>query len=500
MVGDGDSGETGGSDETNGPASEPAAPSSRGKRALVATGVGEHSGSFHRPEQSSSDTASAALEREVHRFQLVSRQGRSQRKKPRGRAKSEPGAIDNKGTRQKQLTTGTDRTTAVSASQALSRRQTPSSAGTQQAGTVRETESERVWTAELLDGPDTGDARSLDAARADLASLNADGNADLDGGATAAVGADEQTTAQGGKRARRGKRKPSANDLPTRLVLAIIAAEWKARIAAFGYPGRVAPPKPYCPTNYKEAYDLTTAQRQALSKDQIRHLNVKAGKLVLRALSAALVFEQWRDAIAQLPVDMQLIDNFATYARAFGHSDTLISASFEVVLPDFAQEGEVMALTPQQRLQRLVELTRAARARLKLEVEALIDLGAIPEGALRNLKGRSGHYNAGFDVLALLELLRNAAARGANVRIAERDIGRATVLAQKLMEATSRQSSKRGGEARASALEQRARALTLLWLAFWEGRNALAQIFGQRLDVSVVLPTLVVNAGGGRRR
>lgn len=496
MVGDGDSGETGGSDDTNGPASEPAAPSSRGKRALVAAGVGQHSDSFHRAEQSSSDAAGAALEREVHRFQVVSRQGRLQRKKPRGRAKSEPGAIDNEGTRLEQLTTGSDRTTAVSASQALSRRQTPFGTG---ADTVRETESERVWTAELLDGPDAGDARSLDAAQTDLAPLSADGNADLDGGATA-VGADEQTTAKGGKRSRRGRRKRSANDLPTRLVLAIIAAEWKARIAAFGYPGRVAPPKPYCPTNYKEAYDLTTAQRQALSKDQIRHLNVKAGKLVLRALSAALVFEQWRDAIAQLPVDMRLIDNFATYARAFGHSDTLISASFEVVLPDFAQEGEVMVLTPQQRLQRLLELTRAARARLKLEVEALINLGAIPAGALRNLKGRSGHYNAGFDVLALLELLRNAAARGANVRITERDLGRATVLAQKLMEATSRQFSKRGGEARALALEERARALTLLWLAFWEGRNALVQIFGQRLDVSVVLPTLVVNAGGGRRR
>jgi hypothetical protein len=281
-------------------------------------------------------------------------------------------------------------------------------------------------------------------------------------------------------------------------VLSVIASEWNERVAAFGFPKREAPPKPYCPTDFAEAYALTADERRALPKEQIRQLNVKAGPLVARGLAAAHVFDEWRDAMAQLPVDLRRVDQVGTYARAFSHADVLACTSFEVVLPDFVEPGETIVLTPRQRLQRLVELTRAARTRLTSEARAWMDLGAIPVGALKNLKGGSGQYNAGIDVLALVEVLRSAAARGANVRLTELDLERCAALAYTLMEATSRQSTKRGGEARALALEERARALTLLWLSFCEGRHALTHIFGARLAVNVVLPTLA--AGVGRKR
>lgn len=126
----------------------------------------------------------------------------------------------------------------------------------------------------------------------------------------------------------------------------------------------------------------------------------------------------------------------------------------------------------------------------------MIDRGATPVGALRNLKDRSGHFNVSTDVLALLEVLRGAVARGINVRMTEPDLDRCSVLAYTLIEATSRQSIKRGGEARALAIEERVRAVTLVRFAFWEGREALEFIFAQ-VNVNVVAPTLVGNVGGG---
>lgn len=92
---------------------------------------------------------------------------------------------------------------------------------------------------------------------------------------------------------------PSAKTLETRRLLSVIAAEWNERVAAFGFPKRVAPPKPYCPTDFAEAYVLTADERRVLPKEQIRQLNAKAGPLVARGLAAAYVFDEWRDAMAK---------------------------------------------------------------------------------------------------------------------------------------------------------------------------------------------------------
>jgi hypothetical protein len=450
MAGDGKTGELGAEREANGPESEPSAPSSRGRRALLAAsvtaGVGERSGASHNEAQSSSNTARLALERDIHRLVVVSRQERSSRKKRKTRgAGASPKPVE----------------VAAPTAEFTSSKQ-------------RSDETALGDGTALSDVSLAKDPALEDAALADDTSAE-------DGQAAAKSGA---------KKKRRRRARPSASSVTTRLLLPVLAAEWEERVAAFKARGDV-PPMPYRPTHLGEAFALTANERRALSKDQIRHLNSSAQKVASRAVASVAFLDRWRNAIAQLPVNLQLIDLIDTLARALSHADVLLAATFDVALPEFIESREAVALTQQERLQLILRLTRDARRGLLSEVKRLIDRSLVPRGALSGLIGGAGHYNAGMDLLALVQILESAVASGTHVTFTPRELADYATLAYTLLETTARVSTRRGGAARAAAIEERSRAFTLLWLAHREAYWALASIFRDRLDVSVVLPSLV---------
>lgn len=492
MVGDGKTGESAAGDDKSGPESEPSAPSSRGRRALLAAGTGERSHGLQNVAQPSGNAARLALERELFRVQPVSRHDRSKRKKARRSGQSvtakaatptetglavqleptagRPGTVA-KARRAKRL-----QQSESEASSPMSRRGASGSASLEEAD----------WAARWQE-PAEGDDIPADAA-SDV--TFGDAVPQSDAGEAAATG----ETPSDGKRARgrkrRSQRKPSPNSVAKRLLLPVVAAEWDGEVAAFTERGMTPPPLPYRPADFREAFKLTAEQRRAIPKDQIRHLNAKATQCVDRALGVCDLLEAWRPRMASLPVKLALIDHIPTLARALSHADVEVAWAFDVTYPDFISPSETMVLTRRELLQRLLRFSLVGRARLISEIRNLITLERVPTGALSNLKGGKGYSNVAHDVLALIELRRAAVASGAHSNISEEDIQRCNLAAHGLMETSARTPNGIDAE-RARALEERSRAFTLLWLAYSEAERAFAFIFWHHGKQRVVLPSLV---------
>jgi hypothetical protein len=447
--------------------------------------------------------ARSALEREVHRFQAGNRHDRQKRKKVQRAAQ---GAVREETTAGAQSAPTAGRPSAVTSSNS-ERGATSSSEDAAAPASLRGSSQVAVaatapnWEArwpgpvpEATDdpwaGPDEDPAlnrdTSLDALR--------DGAETGEGGPTGDAETTAERDAEPSRRKKRKRGKPSAQSIATSLLLPAVRAKWHAEVAAFGG-RREAPPRPYCPTDYAEAYALTADERRAIPKASIRHPNTEIGKLVTRVLGAFAALEPWRDEIACLPVDIAKIDRIPTYVRALSHSDAQLAPTLEMMVPEFLAPGETMVLTRQQVVQRLLQLALAARSVLHSQVKALIILGRIPPGALAGLAGGNGYYNTAKDVLSLIELLRTAVGCGATANISEEELERYTVRAYKLIEASALTSPSGVGMTRTLAKQERSRAYTLLWAAYREAQRALTCIFWDEADVGVVLPTLVVGAG-----
>lgn len=497
MVGDGTTGELGADDTSSGPESEAAAPSSRGGRAALVGAVGERADSL----PPSSSGARLALERDLHRFQAASRHGRVQRTAKRAKAGGHAPAPSESLPRT-QPASAADRTRSVTLSKSVQpSRSSPDDEGpTSLRGTATDFGPRSLDVgsvdAGFVDEPAAWNGASWDTATRNAATGDAVAGETIEPSDGDGTVLQEDFTASTPKR--RKRRKALGRGFETQLTLSVIEERFAAELAAFVARGGVLPappPLPYRPTHHVEAFALTADERWAIPKGEILRPIGKVGKMVAEALAAVPLLDRMRAHIAALPVAFERVERIATYARSLSHSDALLAAALEVTLPAFASPGETTALTRTQRLQRLTALGLAARGRLYGELQGLIKLGYLPAGALSGLKGGRGHSNVAVDLLALLELRLRAIAAGAHSNIAAADIRNYNTVAGTLIDTSAKAAAKGITTARDLAIEERARAYTLLWLAYREAQHALKFIFRDQLAVKLVLPTLLVGRG-----
>lgn len=517
MVGDGTTGELGADDTSSGPESEAGAPSSRGRRAAVVGAVGERADAL----PPSSSGARLALERDLHRFQAASRHGRVQRNAKRAKAGDKAPAPSESSPRTQPASAAVRTRVMTTAKAVPPSRFSPDDEGPRSLRGTAADLGPRSFGAGSVDAGARDESAAWDAATGNAATGNAAirdtaiqdtavqdsatwSTATRDGVPSETIEpADGEGTVLPEEAAtttpkRKKRRKPAKRGFETQLTLAVIEERFAADLAAFAARGGVVPappPLPYRPIHYAEAFALTADERRALPKGEILRPIGNVGKMVAEALAAVPLLDRMRVFIAALPVDVGRVERIATYARALSHSDALLAAALEVTLPAFASPGETTALTRTQRLQRLTALGLAARGRLHAELQGLIKLGYLPAGALSGLKGGRGHSNVAVDLLALLEVRLRAIAAGAHSNIAADDIRNYNTLAGTLIDTSAKAAAKGITTARDLAIEERARAYTLLWLAYREAQHALQFIFRDQLAVKAVLPTLLVGRG-----
>lgn len=496
MVGDGKTGDNSG-DDNNGPESDTGAPSSRRRQGLLANAAAARSGELQ------ANAARVALEREVHRFQTANRHGRLKRKPQRV---TKAGSPEEKAS-STQPKDAAGRTSAVTSSKSKNQAASPledaaapaslrgSSQAPFQARADSQVETGEPHWAARWQGPTPG---------ASYDPLDSTEHQETGSGSETETAPDERDTAAESdaapsRRKKRKQRKSSADSIANSVLLPVVRAKWQTEVAAFGG-RREAPLRPYCPTDYAEAFELTADERRAIPKERIRHPNTKIGKLVTRVLGAFAALEPWLDELTALPVDVEKIVRIPTYIRSLSHADAQLAPAVEMLMPEFLAPGETMMLTRQEVVQRLLQLALTARRCLLSQVKSMIALGRITPGVVGGLTGGNGHYNTAKDVLSLIELVRRAVGCGATSGIPEDDLERYTLLAYKLIETSSLTAPNGGRAARTLAKQERSRAYTLLWLAYREAQRALTFIFWDMADVGIILPTLVVGAGRKPKR
>jgi hypothetical protein len=216
-----------------------------------------------------------------------------------------------------------------------------------------------------------------------------------------------------------------------------------------------------------------------------------------------------REAIVQVSVNQPLIDRLDTYARALSHAHALLVSATDVWVPspyedaaltDLGSNASPRVITRAQRLQHLSKRATQARQRLRADVTNLIVQGSLPSTSLAALSRKVGYQNTAKDILALVHLVFGVdPGAEAQSSLSATTLDEFTAIAHELFAYAARR-GKPGApsEQRAKALDEQARAFTLLWLAYREAQRAVANLFWDKGDYRDVLPSLM--KGVGRKR
>ncbi len=262
------------------------------------------------------------------------------------------------------------------------------------------------------------------------------------------------------------------------------------------------PPCQSAPQSFAVAFAVTANERAAIPFRRVMQPKINVPKAIQVALSVVPFLDQVRPLLAKNGADVQLIDRIDTYARGLSHAHALLTSATDVWVPS-AYEDASVATSPQEsrrvvtragRLQELSKRVIEARVRLRSDVRNLIVQGALPQTALARLKRRVGYHNTATDALAMIHLIRTlpptAPCRSA---LSEATLDEFEAAAQELYTYAARAKGRGGvSEQRVKARDERARAFTLLWVAYREAQRVITALVWDKGDVRDVLPSLMV--------
>jgi hypothetical protein len=247
-------------------------------------------------------------------------------------------------------------------------------------------------------------------------------------------------------------------------------------------PNQAAPqalPSPV--SRYREAFDATTRDREAVEDEDLSTINIDIGAAVQMALATVPRVEPLRDEMAPLPLKHTLIGKLESYARAAGHAHGVYA----------------VASAPPEELSALYDDAVKRRATLRSDVQNLVNHGLVPVDSLEGIHGETGYRNVGYDLIGLVAILRNAEARVRNRTATlpeERD--KAEFVASQLLDVVARRDG--NSTVPAGIALDRQRAFTLLLRAYDETRRAVTFLrWGAEADK--LAPSLYTSRTSRRR-
>lgn len=240
-------------------------------------------------------------------------------------------------------------------------------------------------------------------------------------------------------------------------------------------PRRSSLPTSDSPTRFREAFEATAHERDALDADELVHVNVDVLGAVATVNAALPGLEALRPGIAEaLPTfDLARLDRLHAYAWALQHAQGRFVAQGRMAQP----------------LEQLVERGVALRETLVTDVTSLTHRRMIDATRLESLRGGKGYRNLAFDLQVLaLVLNEHWGAIAARSSITRDEIAEAERLGAELSDSID--SRHRPQAVGTAAKADRARAYTLFVRAYDEVRRAVAFLRWHEGDADTLAPSL----------
>lgn len=232
---------------------------------------------------------------------------------------------------------------------------------------------------------------------------------------------------------------------------------------------------------FREAYTKSAAAREALQPAELLRLSFDVTLAVNIALAAAPRLAELKEEIAKLPIDHSLIDQLDTYAHAVGYAQALYSVA-----------------SVSQELQVVYTDALARRTTLRSDAANLATHGLVSQDKVLAIKGDVGYRNVGYELLALISILRGAGTRiQGRIATLPEDLDRAEEVATELLELTARKEQRQQGDVRAT--EDRLRAITLMVKAYNQARRAVHFLRWDYGDADKITPSIYTARSVKRR-
>lgn len=234
---------------------------------------------------------------------------------------------------------------------------------------------------------------------------------------------------------------------------------------------------------FREAYLRTAVERTALDPSDLVHLSFDISLAVNIVLAAVPRLAQYKELIAALPLDHELIEALEAFAQAAGHAQALYA----------------IATSPPEELQGVYDNAVVRRTTLRSDVANLAAHGLVNTDAVAAIKSDVGYRNVGYDLMSLVSLLREAAPRiaGRSATLPE-ELDRAELVANQLVELAARREARQ--QVDPSVAENRLRAVSLMVKAYDQVRRAIYFIRWDHGDAERIVPSVYTAKGPQKRK
>jgi hypothetical protein len=236
---------------------------------------------------------------------------------------------------------------------------------------------------------------------------------------------------------------------------------------------------------FKEAYDSTPAERQALAPDKLLPINIDIPTAVTVVLGSMPEIAALRPRIEdELPrFDLGQSDRLETYTMALSYANTQY----------------ITATHPEDSLQKLADEGISLRETLLADVTALVRRGFLSGNSLNELKGINGYKNIAVDLQVLASVLRDGWTRvqGKSGTQLE-EVQRADEIAAGILRTVGLR--EQGTIAVAAATDNRLRAFTLFMNAYDQVRRAASYLRWVEDDADKIAPSLYAGRGHTKAR
>lgn len=233
---------------------------------------------------------------------------------------------------------------------------------------------------------------------------------------------------------------------------------------------------------FRKAFHATATDRAALRPEELVHLAFDVSLATQMVLATVSRVQAYEAEIRALPLDHQLLARLDQYAQAAGYAQARYNA---------------VNAAPEE-LKATYEQAVEYRATLYSDATNLVRHRVLNDDALHLIKNEVGFRNVGFDLMTLVSVFRDAAARiKGRTATLPADLDQAEAVANQLLFLTARREQRQLEQPDLG--DERLRAVSLMVRAYQQTRRAIQFVRFDYGDAERIAPS-IYTARSARKR